>query len=46
VDRVQDRYGNTIYRHDQRACRGLRRPGAGEGRAPDIESNRSRIMNR
>ncbi|MEM9779056.1 MAG: penicillin-binding transpeptidase domain-containing protein, partial [Pseudomonadota bacterium] len=22
VDRVQDRYGNTIYRHDQRGCRG------------------------
>jgi penicillin-binding protein 1A len=20
VDRVQDRYGNTLYRHDQRAC--------------------------
>ena len=22
IDRVQDRYGNTIYRHDKRACRG------------------------
>jgi penicillin-binding protein 1A len=22
VDRVQDRHGNTIYRHDQRGCRG------------------------
>ena len=22
VDRVQDRYGKTIYRHDQRACEG------------------------
>ncbi len=22
VDRVQDRYGNTVYRHDQRGCRG------------------------
>ena len=22
VDRVQDRYGRTIYRHDQRGCRG------------------------
>ncbi len=25
VDRVQDRYGNTIYRHDKRDLRGLRR---------------------
>jgi penicillin-binding protein 1A len=22
IDRIQDRYGNTIYRHDQRECRG------------------------
>src|SRR5207248_1693043 len=22
VDRIQDRYGHTIYRHDQRECRG------------------------
>ncbi len=45
VDRVQDRFGVTIYRHDQRAC-----PECGElalpgGRAPLIESDRTRIMN-
>ena len=22
IDRIQDRYGHTIYRHDQRECRG------------------------
>jgi penicillin-binding protein 1A len=45
VDRVQDRYGNTIYRHDQRACVDCADLALAEGRAPTIESNRSRIMN-
>ena len=22
IDRIQDRYGHTIYKHDQRECRG------------------------
>jgi penicillin-binding protein 1A len=27
IDRIQDRYGHTIYRHDQRECRGCDAPG-------------------
>jgi penicillin-binding protein 1A len=45
VDRVQDRYGNTIYRHDQRICVDCEDLGLAPGEAPHIESNRTRIMN-
>ncbi len=45
VDRVQDRYGNTIYRHDQRACLDCGDLGLPPGEAPHIQSNRTRIMN-
>ena len=44
VDRVQDRRGRTIYRHDQRICRtcGMQALPAGQG--PVIDSNRERVM--
>jgi len=45
VDRVQDRYGDTIYRHDQRDCVDCADLNLPQGEAPHIESNRSRIMN-
>jgi penicillin-binding protein 1A len=45
VDRVQDRYGHTIYRHDQRACVNCADLALAPGQAPSIESNRQRIMN-
>ena len=45
VDRVQDRYGKTVYRHDQRDCLDCAIPVLAEGRAPDILTNRDRIMN-
>jgi len=45
VDRVQDRYGNTVYRHDQRICEGCDEPILAAGTAPEIVSNRERIMN-
>ena len=32
IDRIQDRYGKTIYRHDQRICDGCAKP-SGAGRA-------------
>ena len=46
VDRVQDRYGRTVYRHDQRTCVdcgqvSLISPDQG----PMIMTNRERIMN-
>lgn len=45
VDRVQDRYGDTIYRHDQRSCVDCADLGLPPGQAPEIVSNRTRIMN-
>lgn len=45
VDRVQDRYGQTIYRHDQRVCADCGDPNLTAGQSPRIISNRSRIMN-
>ncbi len=45
VDRVQDRYGNTVYRHDQRVCVDCNLPSLPSGESPTIESNRQRVMN-
>lgn len=44
VDRVQDRYGKTIYRHDQRVCDDCKSPFLAKGKAPGITSNRERVM--
>ncbi len=45
VDRVQDRYGRTIYRHDQRNCVDCAVPGISPGVAPRIDSQLERVMN-
>ncbi|MFN3938602.1 MAG: penicillin-binding protein 1A [Gemmobacter sp.] len=44
VDRVQDRWGNTIYRHDQRECLDCRTASLAPGTIPRISSQRQRIM--
>ncbi len=44
VDRVQDRYGATVYRHDQRACPECEIASIDPGLAPAITSNRERVM--
>ncbi|MFN6952444.1 MAG: penicillin-binding protein 1A, partial [Albidovulum sp.] len=44
VDRVQDRWGRTIYRHDQRNCIDCRLASLEPGKAPRITSNRERVM--
>ncbi len=44
VDRVQDRYGDTVYRHDQRVCEDCRYAALASGEAPRIISNRERVM--
>ncbi len=44
VDRVQDRWGNTIYRHDQRRCEDCDDPALPAGRSPRIWSDRERVM--
>lgn len=44
VDRVQDRWGRTVYRHDQRGCPDCGAPRLASGQAPAITSNRERVM--
>ncbi|MEO0485719.1 MAG: PBP1A family penicillin-binding protein [Pseudomonadota bacterium] len=44
VDRVQDRYGRTEYRHDRRTCLNCDVQSLAEGSAPMIASNRERVM--
>ena len=44
VDRIQDRYGRTIYRHDKRTCTDCDQLGLPQGEAPRIVSNRNRVM--
>ncbi len=45
VDRVQDRWGTTIYRHDQRTCEDCAVEQLPAGEAPTITSDRQRVMN-
>ena len=45
VDRVQDRFGKTIYRHDQRKCTDCKSPRLDKGKGLTITSNRERVMN-
>lgn len=44
VDRVQDRYGKTVFRHDRRACENCKTASLDDGRGPRIQSNRARVM--
>jgi penicillin-binding protein 1A len=44
VDRVQDRYGKTVYRHDPRSCDECDNQYLPPGRAPRVVSNRERVM--
>ena len=44
VDRVQDRYGKTIYRHDERDCVDCNDPTLPDNRGPRIVSDRERVM--
>ncbi|MDP5362714.1 MAG: penicillin-binding transpeptidase domain-containing protein, partial [Paracoccaceae bacterium] len=45
VDRVQDRFGHTVYRHDQRTCVDCDQASLPAGDAPRIMTNRTRVMN-
>jgi penicillin-binding protein 1A len=45
VDRVQDRYGNTVYRHDQSTCPDCSVIDLRRGMAPNVVTDRDRIMN-
>jgi len=44
VDRVQDRRGRTIYRHDTRQCLDCDAEALPEGRAPRIRADRRRVI--
>ncbi len=45
VDRVQDRYGKTVYKHDLRTCTDCSDPAISPTRSPRIVSDRERVMN-
>jgi penicillin-binding protein 1A len=45
VDRVQDRYGRTVYSQDQRQCVDCNDPSLPSGTGPRIVSDRERVMN-
>lgn len=44
VDRVQDRWGQTVYRHDQRRCEDCQLASLDPDFAPLITSSRERVM--
>ena len=44
VDRVQDRYGRTVYKHDERICNDCQLASLDPGAAPRVISNRERVM--
>ncbi len=44
VDRVQDRYGKSVYRHDLRKCEDCSLGTLPKGAAPRISSSRERVM--
>ena len=44
VDRVQDRDGNTVFKHDMRSCDDCNRVDLITGWLPEITSNRERVM--
>ncbi|WP_092646065.1 penicillin-binding protein 1A [Jannaschia faecimaris] len=45
VDRIQDRYGRTVFKHDQRSCLDCEQFATlSEGYGPRIVSNRERVM--
>jgi len=45
VDRVQDRWGTTIFRQDQRVCEDCSTVNLPDGQMPVITSNRRRVIN-
>jgi penicillin-binding protein 1A len=44
IDRIQDRYGRTIYKHDQRECRGCDAPKWTGQNEPSLVDRRERVL--
>jgi penicillin-binding protein 1A len=44
IDRIQDRYGHTIYRHDQRECRGCQADKWASQPEPSMVDRREQVL--
>src|ERR1700752_409256 len=44
IDRIQDRYGHTIYRHDQRECRGCQADKWANQPEPSMVDRREQVL--
>lgn len=44
IDRIQDRYGKTIFRHDERGCEGCSATGWLEQEEPELVDNRDQVL--
>src|SRR4051795_784041 len=45
IDRIQDRYGRTIFKHDQRECRGCEAPGGWKNQnEPQLVDRREQVL--
>jgi penicillin-binding protein 1A len=44
IDRIQDRYGRTIYRHDQRKCEGCQADTWSGQPEPELVDNREQVL--
>jgi penicillin-binding protein 1A len=44
IDRIQDRYGRTVYRHDMRECRGCDAPKWDNQTEPTLVDRRERVL--
>jgi penicillin-binding protein 1A len=44
IDRIQDRYGRTVYRHDQRECRGCTADGWRNQAEPSLVDRREQVI--
>src|SRR5258707_12923309 len=44
IDRIQDRYGRTIYKHDQRECRGCEAEKWENQNEPTLIDKRERVL--
>ncbi|MDB5543092.1 MAG: penicillin-binding protein family [Hyphomicrobiales bacterium] len=44
IDRIQDRFGKTLYRHDQRVCQGCDAPKFSDQNEPKLVDNREQVL--
>ncbi len=44
IDRIQDRYGKTVFRHDQRLCHGCNAAGWNGSEEPELIDERDQVL--